>query len=107
MVAAGRTAREGAVVASNTLKRQGARTLTIRLTIDRFEGARKQVAVLLTDEGTQINFPRRLLPRGVKAGDILSLAIEKDAGMTRQVARETHAVQDDLKKTDPGGDIKL
>jgi hypothetical protein len=81
--------------------------LKTRVTIDRFEGARKRIAVLLTDDGTQINFPKTLLPRGVKAGDILSLAIEKDAGMTRQVARQTRAVQDVLKKTDPGGDIRL
>ena len=78
-----------------------------RLSIDRFEGDKKQVAVLLTDDGTQVNFPRALLPKGVKAGDMLSLSIERDAEATRQVARDTRAVQDDLKKTDPGGDIKL
>ena len=107
MVTWGTTARDGSVLASDTLIRQEAETLTTRLTIDRFKGDRKQVAVLLTDDGTQINFPRSLLPKGVKPGDILSLAIEKDAELTRQVARETRAVQDDLKKTDPGGDIKL
>jgi hypothetical protein len=78
-----------------------------RLTIDRFEGGRKQVAVLLTDDGTQVNFPKALLPRGVKAGDILSFTIERDAQATKRVARETRAVQEALKKTDPGGDISL
>ena len=77
------------------------------LSIDRFEGDKKQVAVLLTDDGTQINFPKALLPKGVKAGDILSLTIERDTEATRNVARETRAVQDDLKKTDPGGNITL
>jgi hypothetical protein len=77
------------------------------MTIDRFEGDKKQVAVLLADDGTQVDFPRALLPRGAKAGDILSLAIDRDLRATRQVARETRAIQDDLKKTDPGGDIKL
>jgi Protein of unknown function (DUF3006) len=81
--------------------------LQTRLSIDRFEGDRKQVAVLLTDDGTQVNFPRSLLPKGVKPGDILSLTIEKDAELTRQVAQETRAVQDQLKKTDPGGDISV
>jgi hypothetical protein len=85
----------------------GASTVKARLAIDRFEGVRKQVAVLLTDDGTQINFPKKLLPKGVKAGDVLTLTIEKDVEATRNVARETRAVQDDLKKTDPGGDIKL
>jgi hypothetical protein len=82
-------------------------TLNLHLTIDRFEGDRKQVAVLLTDDGDQINFPKKLLPKGIKAGDILSFSIERDAEATRQVADQTRAVQDQLKKTDPGGDIKL
>ncbi|MDB5350077.1 MAG: hypothetical protein JWN86_1324 [Planctomycetota bacterium] len=81
--------------------------MTTRLTIDRFEGDRKQVAVLLTDGGDPINFPKALLPKGAKAGDILSFSIEKDAGTTAKVADQTAAVQADLKKTDPGGDIKL
>jgi hypothetical protein len=81
--------------------------LKLRFSIDRFEGDRKQIAVLLTDDGTQINFPKTLLPKGVKAGDILSFTVEKDAEATQQIARETRAVQDQLKKTDPGGDISV
>ena len=64
--------------------RQRGRHLKLRLSIDRFEGDKKQIAVLLTDDGTQINFPKTLLPKGVKAGDILSLTIERDAEATRQ-----------------------
>lgn len=81
--------------------------MKLQLSIDRFEGDKKQIAVLLADDGTQVNFPKALLPKGVKAGDILSLSVEKDAGATKNVARETRAVQGDLKKTDPGGDISL
>jgi hypothetical protein len=81
--------------------------LKVQLTIDRFEGDKKQIAVLLTDDGTQLTFPKKLLPKGVKAGDILSLTIEKDNEATKKVAKDTLALQDDLKKTDPGGDIKL
>jgi hypothetical protein len=84
----------------------GAKLLNLHLTIDRFEGDRKQVAVLLTDDGDQINFPKKLLPKGAKPGDILSISIERDAEATRQVAEQTRAVQDELKKTDPGGDIR-
>jgi hypothetical protein len=79
----------------------GASALKVRLTIDRFEGERKQIAVLLADDGTAINFPRRLLPKGVKGGDILSLSIERDEAVTEKVVRETRAVQDELKKTPP------
>ena len=81
--------------------------MNLRLSIDRFEGRKKEIAVLLTDDGTQINFPKNLLPKGVKAGDILSFVIERDLEATRQVSDQTSAVQDQLKKTDPGGDIRL
>jgi hypothetical protein len=53
--------------------------VTIRFSIDRMEGDTKHVAVLLTDDGTQINFPRTLLPKGVKACDVLTLTIETSA----------------------------
>jgi hypothetical protein len=43
--------------------------VTLRLSIDRFEGDRKQIAVLLTEDGRPINFPKALLPKGAKAGD--------------------------------------
>jgi len=85
----------------------GGNDLKSRLSLDRFEGDKKQVAVLLCDDGSQVNLPKGLLPKGAKAGDVLSLSIERDVEATRQIARDTRAVQDDLKKTDPGGDIKL
>ena len=82
--------------------------MQIRLSIDRFEGDRReQFAVLLADDGTQITFPKALLPKGVKAGDILTFQIERDAEATKGVADKTRTVQDQLKKTDPGGDIRL
>ena len=81
--------------------------MKVRFSIDRFEGDKEDIAVLLADDGTQINVPKVLLPRGVKAGDILSVAIEKDIEATRTVSKETRAVQADLKKSDPGGDINL
>jgi hypothetical protein len=77
------------------------------LSIDRFEGDKKQIAVLLAEDGTAINFPRALLPKGVKAGDILTLQIERDAEATRKLAADTRKVQDQLNETDPGGDLKL
>jgi hypothetical protein len=79
----------------------------LSLSVDRFEGDRKQFAVLVTDDGTQVNFPKALLPRGTKVGDILTFQIERDAGATAKVAEKTRQVQDELRKTDPGGDIKL
>ena len=78
-----------------------------QLSLDRFEGKNKSIAVLLTDDGDSINLPRSLLPPGARAGDVLTLTLERDAEATRKVAEETRQVQKDLKATDPGGDIKL
>jgi hypothetical protein len=81
--------------------------VTLRLSLDRFEGDRKQIAVLLADDGTPINFPKALLPRGARPGDVLMFHIERDAEATKRVAGATKRVQDDLKKRDPGGDLRL
>jgi hypothetical protein len=81
--------------------------MTLHLSVDRFEGTNKSIAVLLTDDGDSISFPKALLPAGVKAGDVLMVTLERDAEATRKLAEETRAVQRDLKQTDPGGDIKL
>jgi hypothetical protein len=94
-------------VDANTRAHRGGSPVKIRLSIDRFEGDQKQIAVLLAEDGTAINFPRALLPKGAKAGDILTLQIERDVEATRKLAADTRKVQDQLKKTDPGGDLKL
>jgi hypothetical protein len=78
-----------------------------RLSLDRFEGKGKQIAVLLTDDGETLNLPKSLLPAGAKPGDVLTLSLERDPAASRQVAEETRAVQDKLATRDPGGDIKL
>jgi hypothetical protein len=76
----------------------------IRLSIDRFEGDRKQIAVLLADDGTPINFPKALLPKGARPGDVLALQIERDAEATKKVSEATKRVQDERKRTAlPGG----
>lgn len=54
-----------------------------------------------------INWPRSHLPKGTKAGDLLTFQIDRDTTATKRIARQTKAVQDELKKTDPGGDLKL
>jgi hypothetical protein len=78
-----------------------------QLSLDRFEGKNKSIAVLLLDDGESINLPRSLLPPGAEAGDILNLTLERDVEATKKLAEETKAMQKDLKATDPGGDIKL
>lgn len=78
-----------------------------QLSLDRFEGKNKTVAVLVTDDGETINLPRALLPSGVKPGDVLNLTLERDDEATRKLAEETRKIQADLRAADPGGDIKL
>jgi hypothetical protein len=79
----------------------------VRLSLDRFEGKGKQIAVLVTDDGETVNLPRSFLPAGTQPGDVLALSLDRDAAATRQVADESKRVQEKLSERDPGGDIKL
>ena len=82
---------------------------THRLALDRFEEDRDGVplAVLVTDDGRSIVVPRGLLPSEVEAGVTLTLTLALDPTATAEVARDTAAIRADLKKTDPGGTIRL
>ena len=82
-------------------------SMKIRLSIDRFEGPRRSVAVLLTEDGRAIPFPRDLLPKGAKAGEMLAMDLARDLEGTAEVARQAKALRQELDKTDPGGDIRL
>jgi Protein of unknown function (DUF3006) len=77
------------------------------LSLDRFEGKGKSIAVLLTDDGEPLNIPRSLLPSSARPGDVFTLTLEHDPEATRHLADETRRAQDRLSQGDPGGDIKL
>jgi hypothetical protein len=79
----------------------------LSLSVDRFEGKGKQIAVLLTDDGETLNVPRSLLPPAVKPGDVLTLSLEYDAEATLKLAERTRRVQDRLSQGDSRGDIRL
>jgi hypothetical protein len=81
--------------------------VTIQLSLDRFEGRGKEIAVLVSEDGTSLNVPKSFLPAGVKAGDVLKLTLEADPVATETLARDTARLQKELEKTDPGGDITL
>jgi hypothetical protein len=81
--------------------------MTTSLSIDRFEGAKKEIAVLVTDDSVSINIPRQLLPKDARAGDVVSLTIERNPEATAEVASKTKKVQADLAKGDDGKDIQL
>jgi hypothetical protein len=79
----------------------------ISLTVDRFEGKSKEIAVLIDDQDRVINVPRDLLPKGVKAGEILNVTFARDLKATKAVQEKTDALRAELKKRDPGGDIAI
>ncbi len=81
--------------------------MTSELSFDRLEGKEKGIAVLVTEDGTSINVPRPLLPAAAKPGDVLRLTLEVDPEATQKLAGDTRRLQEELKQTDPGGDIKL
>ena len=80
--------------------------MTIRLSIDRFEGDRKQIAVLLAEDGTAINFPKIMLPKGAGPAIFLTFQIDRLRG-DPEPDRGHPQGPGSLKKTDPGGDITL
>ena len=80
---------------------------TLRLTVDRLEGPQQEIAVLLSDAGQQIDFPRRLLPENLREGDILDLDIRVDPDATRRAGEEIRRLQDELGGSDTGDDIVL
>lgn len=81
--------------------------MTHSLSVDRFEGPGQSIAVLATEDGRTIDVPRDLLPPNVKPGDVLSATFERDDEATAKLAEETRKIQDELRETDPGGDIQL
>jgi len=81
--------------------------MTIRLSIDRFEGPRRSIAVLLLEDGRTILIPRDLLPRGARAGEVLAMDLARDQKASAEVARQARQIREELDKTDPGGDIRL
>ena len=81
--------------------------MPVQLSVDRFEGEGDAVAVLATKAGATVDVPRAWLPEGTKAGDVLTLSLERDDAATARLAADTKKIQDELKATDPGGDIKL
>ena len=81
--------------------------MPIKLSIDRFEGPRRSIAVLLTEDGRSILFPRDLLPNGAKAGEMITIDLARDLEGTAEVKRQARDLRRELDKTDPGGDIRL
>lgn len=83
--------------------------------VDRLEG---NVAVLAGDSGDSIDMPRAELPKGLREGSVLRVPLGaqnrpdwSSAVIDRQEEerrlREAKKLLDEMKRSDPGGDIKL
>lgn len=83
--------------------------------VDRIEG---DIAVLVGDSGDTIDMPRVELPKGLREGSVLRVAFRAQNLPdwssaiidTREEARrlkEANEKLDGMKRSDPGGDIKL
>lgn len=81
--------------------------MSVALSLDRFEGREKEIAVLVTADGGAVSMPRSLLPEEARPGCVITLSLAVDAAATQALAEQTRAVQADLARTDPGGDISL
>jgi len=80
--------------------------MIIQLIIDRFEG---KYAILESQNKNPLifNFPRSLLPKGVKEGTVLRFNIDLDEKETETRRKNIQEQLDNLKKKDKGGDIQL
>jgi hypothetical protein len=83
--------------------------------VDRIE---QGIAVLVSDSGATVQMPHVELPTGLREGTVLrvrfgaqnlpdwsSAVIDKEEEQRR--LRQAKEMLDDLKRSDPGGDIKL
>ena len=95
------------------LQRQAVKTAFF--SVDRFEG---NVAVLVSDTGQSVEMPRFELPKGLCEGSVLRVpfGLQNQPDWSRAVLdnaeeerrnREAQRMLDELKRSDPGGDITL
>ena len=83
--------------------------------VDRIEGT---IAVVVADDGSEFDLPRRGLPKGTREGTVLRIdaaagetpdwgqAVIDEAEGVRRLERSRETVRR-LSETDPGGDIEL
>jgi Protein of unknown function (DUF3006) len=88
---------------------------TAFFSVDRFEG---NVAVLVSDTGESAEMPRFELPKGLREGSVLRVpfGLQNRPDWSRAVLdkaeeerrrKEAQRTLDELKGSDPGGDITL
>jgi hypothetical protein len=87
---------------------------TVFYAVDRLEG---KVAVLVADDGSTVEVDRSGLPARVREGTVLRVAVpgrepdwasaEIDKNEQERRMKEMRQTLDEMKRSDPGGDIEL
>jgi hypothetical protein len=82
--------------------------------VDRIEGS---IVVLIPDEGETLNVPKDQLPPGIREGSVVRVPFignkpdwanaAIDAREAKRRLKESKTALAKLKRTDPGGDLKL
>jgi hypothetical protein len=83
--------------------------------VDRIE---RNIAVLVSDAGETIEMPRVELPAGVREGSVLRLRFRPakvpdwgsaviDKGEEQRRLKQAQQMLDEMKRSDPGGDVTL
>jgi Protein of unknown function (DUF3006) len=78
----------------------------------------RHIAVLVSDSGTTVHMPRLELPTGIREGAVLRVrfgtqnlpdwsSAVMDTQEEERRLREAKQMLDEMKRSDPGGDIKL
>jgi hypothetical protein len=89
--------------------------ITAFYAVDRIEGT---VAVLVADDGTTTEVPRSALPTRLREGSVLRVRLgangkpdwssaEIDRDEAERRLKEANDTLDEMKRSDPGGDITL
>jgi hypothetical protein len=89
--------------------------ITAFYAVDRIEGT---VVVLVADDGTTVEVPRATLPKRLREGSVLRVRLgangwpdwssaEIDRDEEERRLKEANKMLDEMKRSDPGGDIKL
>jgi len=88
---------------------------TVFYAVDRIEG---RFAVLVGDDGRSLEFVRRDLPKKAKEGSVLRVRVSPggvpdfraavvDPAERKRRIEQAKAALEDLRRTDPGGDVSL
>ena len=73
----------------------------IRVSLDRIEEGLAVLLLLRDDESVRFTFPRALLPRNAREGDIREIAIRRDVAATDEARRRVAERIERMRRREP------